>query len=369
MDASDEPARRTAVDDRDVRSVDGPPPLLRVRAVGPPRAAGRAYGEAAAPLIRRHLDLALAHLRAAGVAEGAATERATAYRAATAAARPELADEVDGVAEGAGIARELAWVLQLRAELTRPRGRDGAECSSLAVRDRHGAILAGQNVDLPTGYRDVLVLLEREPPGLPRVVTLTPAGQIGQNGMNADGVTLFANFLHVPGWRVGVPRYLLTRVALAERTRAAAVAAVAATPRAASRNLLIADPDGAVNVETAPAAIATAELRERPLLHTNHVLSERLAGQERAPAPLLANSRARLARLRALTDGVPLDRDALMAILRDRRGAPDALCHLPGDSEEDWATVASVIAEPAARRLHIAVGAPSRRPYVEVQVA
>ena len=48
--------------------------------------------------------------------------------------------------------------------------------------------------------------------------------------MNEHGVAV-ANFLHTDGWRVGVP-HLLTRIALAERTREAALAAVTRTQRA-----------------------------------------------------------------------------------------------------------------------------------------
>ena len=98
-----------------------------------------------------------------------------------------------------------------------------------------GATVAGQNADLPAMYRDRLVLVRRQPSdGQPHLATLTPAGQIGYHRMNEAGVAVFANFLYSGGWRVGVPRYLLTRIALGERSRGAALEAIEQTTRAIS---------------------------------------------------------------------------------------------------------------------------------------
>ncbi|MBB4664236.1 C45 family autoproteolytic acyltransferase/hydolase [Conexibacter arvalis] len=348
--------------------------VLSGAAVAPPRivangaaaAGGRAHGEAAATGIARHVETVLARLAREGVGQGEAERRALAYRDAVAAQRPELAEEVDGVARGAGIARELAWVLQLRAELAAPT----PECSSLAARGADGELIVAQNLDLPPAYRELMVLLERREPGRPALLTLTPAGQIGQCGINAAGVAVFANFIHAPGWRVGLPRYLLSRVALAERDRAGAIDAVAATRRAASRNLLVADPGGATMVETTPDGLARVESEGRFLWHTNHVVAPELAAQERAGTAWLRNSRARYARigerLEALTP-TEVSVEAVAEILRDRTGAPDAVCHLREDDEIDYATVASVIAIPARRRMWVAWGPPCDVPYVEVE--
>jgi isopenicillin-N N-acyltransferase like protein len=243
-----------------------PPQELRVIEVpGSGFAAGALYGEACRDVIREHLDHALGRLdRGKGIGMDEAFGRAGAYRAVTAAEHPDLAAEIDGVAHGANLAcAEAAWALQLRAELQRPVERAKEhECTSFAVvgdATADGATIAGQNADLPSFYSRLLVLLCRTIPGQGRMTTLTPAGQIGYHGMNEHGVAVFANFLHTDGWRVGVPRYLLTRIALAERTREAAVAAVTRTLRASPRNLLIADPSGATDLETTPTEVARIE--------------------------------------------------------------------------------------------------------------
>lgn len=351
----------------------GTPPqrldVLDVPGVG--FAAGAAYGEACRERIQFHFAEATARLvRSSGLTTEAAFARAVAYRRATAGAYPDLAAEVDGVAEGANLpCVEAAWVLQLRAELQRPVERAGEhECTSFAAfgaATTEGATIAGQNADLPALYSDLLVLLRRDIPGQPRVLTLTPAGQVGYHGMNDAGVAVFANFLHSDGWRVGIPRYLLTRIALAERSRGAAVAAIERAHRASPRNLLIADDDGAVDVETTTTATARLEPEDGLLAHSNHYVAPALRECERTTPRSLANSRQRLARIQTLLrerHGA-LDIASCAATMRDRDCTPNALCRDHGEWTDEVITIASTIAEVAARRLWITIGPPHKAAY------
>ncbi|MEV4065926.1 C45 family peptidase [Nonomuraea dietziae] len=340
--------------------------LIEIDVHGDGRPAGHAYGEAVRALVRRHHELIASGLAARGMAIEEARRHALAVRAATRAVAPELAAEVDGVGEGAGMTAADGWILQLRAELT-GWGIAAPECSSLALVDpaRPGGPLAAQNADLPPAYGNLFVVLRRRPATGPALITVTPAGQLGHHGMNAAGVTVFGNFLRAGQWGVGVPRYLLTRIALAESDRRRAAGAVAAVPRSGPRNLLIADAEGALDIETTPTAVGRLEPSGGVLTHTNHFLSE-LAPLENAPPEWLRNSRARLARLgdllaKAGNDAGPAE---VASILADRDGAPDALCHHAADAPElDIATVVSTIAETRARRLHVCAGAPDSGAY------
>lgn len=353
---------------------DGAVPAQQLRILDVPGIgfeAGALYGEACRDLIAEHLDHALGLLgRKRGLAPEDAYRRAAEYRAFTAAEQPDLAAEIDGVAHGAGLAcAEAAWVLQLRAELQRPAERAlEHECTSFAVvggATIDGATIAGQNADLPAFYSRLLVLLQRAIPGQGRVTTLTPAGQIGYHGMNEHGVSVFANFLHTDGWRVGVPRYLLTRIVLAERTREAAIGAVARTRRASPRNLMIADDAGATDLETTPTEVARIEPTDGLLAHSNHYIAPALAAGERAEPRGIANSRQRLAQMTALLRERrgTLDLPGIATVLRDRQCAPDALSRAPGEWSDEVITIASTVAETAARRLWIAIGPPHLAAY------
>lgn len=353
-----------------------PQDLTVVDVPGAGRAAGRAYGEACRDLIRYHHDRVLERLSVQrGFTADEAYAQALPYRDATAAEQPELAAEVDGVAEGAGLPLPAGWVLQLRAELMRPAERARTdECTSFAVvgaASADGGTLAGQNADLPSLYRDLLVLLRRDPPGRPRLATVTPAGQIGYHGMNEAGVAVFANFLHSSGWRVGVPRYLLTRIVLAERSREDAVAAVERTRRASPRNLLIADEDGATDIETTTTSTARLEPREGLLAHSNHYIAASLAEREETTETSLRNSERRLRRMETLLAASRGRHDVvgMASVLRDRDGIPDALCRASGEWPDDVITIASTIAEVRARRLWVTVGPPHLAAYRPYSVA
>ncbi|MEJ7757322.1 MAG: C45 family autoproteolytic acyltransferase/hydrolase [Nocardioidaceae bacterium] len=119
-----------------------------------------------------------------------------------------------------------------------------AECTTFAVLPiaaADGTPLVGQNADLPALYSQLGVVIHVVPDDGPAVLMLTPAGQVSYIGINDRGLGVFGNFLSCDGWRVGFPRYLLTRPALLHDTVRGAVAAVRNVPRASSRNLIMLD--------------------------------------------------------------------------------------------------------------------------------
>ncbi len=58
-----------------------------------------------------------------------------------------------------------------------------------------------------------------------------------------------------------------------------------------------------------------------------------------------------------------LDLPGIAAVLRDRQCVPDALSRAPGEWDDDVSTIASTVAEVAARRLWIAIGPPHQAAY------
>lgn len=347
-------------------------PVL-VEGVG--RHAGQAYGEQLRHHVRAHHDMVLEHLHRAvpTLDPDRLAGSVRAHRAATAAALPTVAAEVDGVGEGAGIGTTAAWVLQMRAEVERAVGAGHTpECSAVAVlpdRSATGHVLAAQNVDLPPRYAPVLVAVRRRLDEATTFLTVTPAGQLAHHGLNSHGVAVLANFVHTGGWRTGVPRYLLSRLGLAGRTCEDAVRAVTAPPRAASRALLVADPATATCLELTPTQVGHAETDDGYLAHTNHITGG-LHDEDTAGAAWSRNSRARLVRLRHLVAGRRLGVTDLQEVLRDRSGVPDALCHRADDDPAvDYATVCSSVADTAARTLWVALGDPSAgTPYLPLDV-
>jgi isopenicillin-N N-acyltransferase-like protein len=346
------------------------------RFAGAHRQIGRHYGEACAEAIRRHRALALTRLRdRSGVAPHRALADALRYRPFVIEHAAFFDEEIEGIAEGSGISLAEAYLLQLRAELavgtgTAHNGGENDECTTFAILPEataDGSPLIGQNADLPAFYKEIGVIVEIVPDDAPRVLMLTPAGQVSYIGINDRGLGVFANYLTCDGWRLGFPRYLLSRLALTKETGDDAIAAVRAVPRASSRNLIMLDARGtAADLETTPSRDARLDPQNGLLAHANHYVAPELASEERSPERQVANSRARLERMGALLQQYrgALDVETMQAILRDRDCTPDALCRMPGDDpSSDFITFASVIAEPARGRMAVAVGPPTENPY------
>ncbi len=345
------------------------------RFAGSHRQIGRQFGEATADLIRLHRDLALQRLRArSGVSPDEAVAAALRYRPFVQRFAPFLDEEVQGVAEGAGISLEDAYLLQLRAELAATPGlyavgETGDECTTFAVLAEatgNGSPLVGQNADLPAFYGEIGVIVEIVSDDLPSVLMLTPAGQVSYIGINDRGLGVFANYLTCDGWRVGFPRYLFSRLALTHETVDDAIVAIRAIPRASSRNLIMADRHSAADLETTPTRDARLDPVDGLLAHANHYVAAELADEERSPTKQVANSRVRLDRMRELLKERRgrLDAPVMQEILRDRACYPDTLCRQPGDDpSSDIMTFASVIAEPANGQMWVAVGPPDAHPY------
>lgn len=332
---------------------------------GTPREIGRQHGEGSRQLIRRHLEI---NARRASLATGARRERALAYQPHVRAAAPWLDQELIGVAEGAGIDIADAYALQLRSELDRSKsvvaaGRLG-ECTTFATIE-DGEPIAGQNLDLPDEYRELLTVRRIHDAQRPALVMMAPAGQISQLGMNEHGLAVFASFLPAGGWRVGFPRYLLSRLVLACTDVAAATRSVTRVHRASSRSLLVADGTGRARViELTPTRHALIENAGLPLVQTNHVVSPELADDDRSDGEWAADSRARHDRMRLLlAAGVPAhtaaaDRDGAWPLSRDL-----------SDGDPDFVTVGSAVARLASRRFEVATGAPHTTPYSSLKVA
>jgi len=178
--------------------------------------------------------------------------------------------------------------------------------------------------------------------------------------MNEAGVGVCANFIDDPaGWGDGLPRYLLSRLALREGSAEAA--------RAASRNLLIADDQGTLlDVEALRREAAVLSDVDGLLVHANHLEAAAFAGYEKATD----NSLTRRARLTELLDGArrPLTVADVQGFYRDHAHAPHSLCAHPYPGR-NLQTVVSVIGDLTNRELHIAKGSPCRAPYASYTLA
>jgi len=344
------------------------------RLQGTPREVGRQHGEALRSMIRAHLELIYTQgAQRSNLVPETARRWALAFGPMIGDAAPHFLEEIEGVAEGAGIERAEALLLQVRQEVAHV-ARFGAvdlECTSFAVSGpytRAGTTFAGQNADLAGGIEAFSAVLTFAVTGKPAVMMLVPAGQISYLGISSEGLSADANFLRSAGWRTGFPRYLLTRLAIEQPTLKAAVDAALTPRRASSRNLLLADRTGAmVDIETTAQEHGLA-WGDGCLVHANHHVLPGMGGHETATAEERHNSGCRQDRIAALMEEHRgrIDATVLKTVLRDHANRPHSICAHPG--ERVSYSFASIVSDLEAGAMEVAVGPPCEHDYVRYEV-
>ncbi|RXT02301.1 C45 family peptidase [Ammoniphilus sp. CFH 90114] len=346
---------------------------------GTHREIGRQYGEVCRDLILQHLQLVMIRLKSKfNVAtQQQVEEAALQYRSYVLEYAPFLDEEIQGLAEGAGISLGEAYLLQVRAELNQIFQIQHNECTTFAVAGEataDGIPLVGQNADLPAFYTDISVVIELIPDNGPACLMLTPAGQVSYIGINDLGMGVFANFLTCEGWRLGFPRYMLSRLALTCGTVEEAVTMVERVHRASSRNLIMLDSHGGMaNLETLPTRTGRIEPTNGLLAHSNHIVAEELLEEERLMGIELENSQVRIKQMYTLLsqNHGKINVEVMKDICRDRTSYPHCLCQIhgdegmqsPGDKAPDIITFASFVAKPSKGRAWIAMGPPDQYEY------
>jgi isopenicillin-N N-acyltransferase like protein len=296
-------------------------------------------------------------------------ERGREAQARIAAFRPALAEEIEGIAAGAGQAPELLFAINARTELLAGGQVAGTgECSTVAVLDaeRRSGVLA-QNWDFhPDLAASRVVWTVAHADGRSHT-TFTEAGIVAKVGTNSDGVALAMNFLATErdGGLDGVPVHVLCRAVLEEAsTLAAARELITATPRSASVCLTVAGPDGdgriaASAFELWPGGTLELEASERCwLAHTNHFLAAVAARDTLVEGPSGPSTRGRMERLAATLegDGAP-DTEAIVELLTSRGGPGLQPIFCADDPAVPWlvrcATLATLVFEVPSGRLRL----------------
>ncbi len=336
-------------------------PFPYVAAAGSPAELGRQHGRQAAAQIAGFLDYLY---RLAGRPRAEVLQAALRFLPLLERYCPTVLEEVRGLAEGAELTLAEALLLQVRGEVL-PLLAEG--CTTFALsggRTRGGGILIGQNSDMEPELEQYFLVLRLEPDYAPAVLMWTFAGQLGYHGLNARGVAHFANNVaggppptSRPG---GLPHYPVKRRLYECSTRAEVLAMWGELPVCSSGNYMIAAGDPAVfDVEATPAGIAVLEAGDGLLAHANHFLHPRFRTAA-TDAAALRDSFRRQERMEALLAALGEGAEVvdLMRVLADHEGHPCSICRHEEPGPDRMSTVAGLIAEPAAGRLHVSQGPP-----------
>lgn len=339
-----------------------------IEVAGLPRDMGRQIGEAAGEEIRGFCAAALPLVnKTMRVSRAAADEVVAAALRSADQYSPDMVEEIRGMAEGARVSVHDIMLLQVRNQLQ--PGAD-AGCTSLALaaqgQPRSGRLVA-QNWDNDPALDPFTVVLTRRPLGKPALMTITQAGLIAYIGFNEAGIGLCLNTLPAPSRHLGVPHYFTVRGIYEADSLEGAVHAVERAIRAIPANIMLATPQGPVDLEVTLERVHV--LRDEAaggITHTNHCRHPDLLPVNEQFAELI-QSHQRQRRVDQLLNAPPgnLDLEAVKSVLRDHEGFPRSICRHANDDAGNgfWETVFSVIIEPQARRMQVSRGTPCKHPY------
>jgi isopenicillin-N N-acyltransferase-like protein len=281
---------------------------------------------------------------------------------------PQYVEELDGMAEAAGVEFDDLMVLNCMEAITSDALHLG--CTSLGVsgeRTADGHVLVGHNEDWLPEDEENTYLVHATPNDEPPFLALTYGGLLPNIGFNAEGIAQACDSVYPNDVRVGVPRIFVSRAVLAATQLSDAIRRAVMRWRAAGYNHLIADRNGELyNVEVSGQHFATIYGMDGVLAHTNHFLTERMKQWERHTENLIG-SRVRFNRaMRLLRKTRHHSPETLQAILRDHVDYPNSICShtVPTDNALDrQKTICSLVMDLTTLEMHFCWGNPCEETY------
>jgi len=285
---------------------------------------------------------------------------------------PEIADEIRGTAEGAGIQTEELVAVIAFVELYYPRLLGG--CTSFAAAGNattHGTTYVGQNNDEaldPWLNGDCCTLVNVKRNSGASFLTYTYAGIPAMMGVNSRGIALCINALICEQFKLGVPILVVVREVLQQTTIGDAIGAIIRANRAQSLNFLIADENGEIyDIEAMPKNLDHF-YSNKYMAHSNHFLSKKLDFERDVIVSAIPDTIIRYNRMNRLLSEKcgAIDLKALMEFTKDHVNYPYSICRhkSPGASpEEAMVTFDSFIFVPAKKEMWIARGNPCQNEF------
>ena len=288
------------------------------------------------------------------------------------------AEEMRGIAAGAGIDFEDVLALNLRSEilysgLSPGEAEPAGECTAFAAvppATADGAVLAGQTWDYTRAQREA-IFLARFPAEAGRPAAWMPleAGMVGGKGVSDAGFCLTLNALSSPRTGFGIPLHVRMRHILDAPTADEAMRRAAEPPVAAPACLIVTSRDGrSTAFELDPDGVEELYPEGGVIGHTNHFLSTRYrAGSPGgSTVPRLERISALLRAKRGLTLA-----DA-ESFLGDHGNAPHSICAHPAPDTppERLGLVGSTnyafVADLTAGRIRFAMGNPCEGEFRDI---
>ncbi|PTX53704.1 isopenicillin-N N-acyltransferase-like protein [Melghirimyces profundicolus] len=294
---------------------------------------------------------------------------------------PALIEEIQGIAEGAGVDFEDILALNARSEIAltqsgTKRFTDG--CTSIGVASPVSVdTIIGQNWDWKGEQSKSLLLLEISCESKPRIKMVTEGGIIGKIGFNSAGIGVCLNALLTDKKSEEVPIHLGLRSVLNAFSLHEAISKINEGQMASAANFLIGCDDGAgngmvMNVEVSPFGIDILDGAGEKAVHSNHLCSPVISrhiqdlNNFKHTDSMIRKMRAEQLLNQSIQRGGSIDEETFKEWLSDRFNAPNSINHLKNERAPEHRqieTVFSVIMNLSKKEMWLCDGKPFEKPY------
>ncbi len=333
--------------------------LLVIDAAGTNYEIGFIVGRAARKQLERSLAAYRRILPADGINEP--WQLPLSYLNAAREAFPHLVEELQGMADGSGIAFSDLFFLNALEEaldINKPKA-----CTAVGIIGVAGETWFGHNEDWYADDRESVIAIRAHPKDKPAFISITAAPFLAAVGINEAGLAQGVNSVDSIDNRPGVPRMFAARAVLEAESLNAAYRIACPEGRAGGYNHLLVSADGRLaNLETTATEHDLLD-GDQVIYHTNHYLSNKLSKLAAEPGK---HSKTRYLRLEELKNFMLNNNkvdDTLKKVLSDHRYRPFSICRHAAGQEEQDATIFSMIGDLKELNLWVAVGNPCASQY------
>lgn len=295
---------------------------------------------------------------------------------------PDLIEEMEGVAIGAGVDFEDILALNARSEIALSgkytKFADG--CTAIGVMPPvSSSIIIGQNWDWKSSQAESLLFLEIDQPEKPSIKMVTEGGIIGKIGFNSSGIGVCLNALLTDKKSDQIPIHLGLRSVLNSFTHSEAIIKIDKGLMASTANFLIGSADShnglVINAEVSPIGISIEENKNGYVVHTNHICSRFIQSylidkNDR----IQEDSMVRMKRAKQLVE-LEIKKNRKIVERRfkewfsDRYNYPDSINSYINEKalpHRRMETVFSIIMNLSTRKMLLCIGKPSEGVYIEM---
>lgn len=348
---------------------------------GKPYERGLAHGKAVPDRIRGSIALYRGELERRGVGLAEIHRLARDFSPHVGSYDPAYLEEMQGIADGAGVALEDIVLVNCRTEMMfgarqmiDPKAKDDGCTAAIVLPEASadGTLIHAHNWDWREQCVDTGVVLRIRREDGPDILTFVEAGGLARLGLNAAGVSLSGNYIACErDYRTGgrTPLGLVRRKLLEAANLAGALRTAWGHRRACSTNVMLAHASGAlgeaIDLEMAPDEIFPVAPRDGILVHANHWVSP--AAQAKLRDTGIEITACTLYRQRRVEDGLrskgrKLAVADLKEALADEYGKPDSVLRppKPGIVGSVTCTVCTTVMLPGKGEMWMA-----RKPWVE----